>query len=104
MDGRKEMNVEQRRIQCWDVDAGYAAAREKYRAWEAWNFHWSRGRSLHSRQRIKRIWRWLLCGSGQGEKVLPVASSIHLRSGMNCDTCRLHTRAYAGAKMLIMVN
>ena len=26
------MNVEQRRIQCWDVDAGYAAAQEKYRA------------------------------------------------------------------------
>lgn len=26
------MNVEQRRIQCWDVDAGYAAAREKYKA------------------------------------------------------------------------
>ena len=25
------MNVEQRRIQCWDVDAGYAAAQEKYR-------------------------------------------------------------------------
>ena len=27
------MNVEQRRIQCWDVDAGYAAAQEKYRGW-----------------------------------------------------------------------
>ena len=26
------MTVEQRRIQCWDVDAGYAAAGEKYRA------------------------------------------------------------------------
>jgi len=26
------VNVEQRRIQCWDVDAGYAAAHEKYRA------------------------------------------------------------------------
>ena len=26
------MNVEQRRIQCWDVDAGYAAAQEKCRA------------------------------------------------------------------------
>ncbi|KKL55821.1 hypothetical protein LCGC14_2251540, partial [marine sediment metagenome] len=26
------MNVEQRRIQCWDVDAGYAAAQEKYQA------------------------------------------------------------------------
>ncbi len=25
------MNVEQRRIQCWDIDAGYAAAHEKYR-------------------------------------------------------------------------
>ena len=25
------MNVEQRRIQCWDVDAGYAAAQEKFR-------------------------------------------------------------------------
>lgn len=26
------MTVEQRRIQCWDIDAGYAAAHEKYRA------------------------------------------------------------------------
>ena len=26
------MNVEQRRIQCWDVDAGYAAAQEKFRS------------------------------------------------------------------------
>ncbi len=26
------MNVEQRRIQCWDIDAGYAAAHEKFRA------------------------------------------------------------------------
>ena len=26
------MNAEQRRIQCWDIDAGYAAAHEKYRA------------------------------------------------------------------------
>ncbi len=25
------MNAEQRRIQCWDIDAGYAAAHEKYR-------------------------------------------------------------------------
>ena len=28
------MNTEQRRIQCWDVDAGYAAAQEKYRSGE----------------------------------------------------------------------
>jgi len=26
------MNVEQPRIQCWDIDAGYAAAHERYRA------------------------------------------------------------------------
>ena len=26
------MNVEQRRIQCWDIDAGYAAAHEKHKA------------------------------------------------------------------------
>ena len=33
------MNVEQRRIQCWDIDAGYAAAHERYKlARSVWRF------------------------------------------------------------------